>query len=133
MRSSNYKLPKDWYRSGDEDIISAKILLKESGPNRIICFHCQQAAEKYLKGFLLLYKGEYPKSHDLLEITTLCQEIKPDFASIKELGAILNPYYMESRYFATTSDAYSKEDSEKAIEKTNSIIKFVKDRSPKVL
>ncbi len=132
MRDSNYKLPQDWYRSGDEDIISAKILLKEGGPNRIISFHCQQGAEKYLKGFLLLRKGKYPKSHDLLEIITLCQEVEKDFASIKQLGAILNPYYMESRYFATTSEGYSREDSEKAIEKATSIIKFVKERSPKI-
>lgn len=133
MRNSNYKLPQEWYRAGDEDAISAEILLKESGPHRIICFHCQQAAEKYLKGFLLLRKQKYPKSHDLLEIITLCQEVDPGFASIKESGAILNPYYIESRYFATTSEAYSREDSQKAIENATAIIEFIKSRSPEAV
>ncbi|MEW6041950.1 MAG: HEPN domain-containing protein [Elusimicrobiota bacterium] len=124
----NFKLPKEWFESGDEDLKAAEILFNAEGPNRIICFHCQQAVEKYPKGFLLLNTDKYPKVHDLLELITLCQEINPQFINIKESSVILTPYYIESRYIAMTSETYTKQDSEKAMDISLSIITFIKER-----
>ncbi|WP_200800676.1 HEPN domain-containing protein [Carboxydothermus pertinax] len=33
-------------------------------PSNIICYHCQQSAEKYLKGFIALNGGQILKTHD---------------------------------------------------------------------
>ena len=52
------EISKEWFEIGDSDLASAEFLLKmHPVPNEIICYHCQQAAEKYLKGFLAL-KGQ---------------------------------------------------------------------------
>lgn len=34
-------------------------------PLEIICYHCQQFAEKILKASLILYEHDIPKTHDL--------------------------------------------------------------------
>ena len=45
-------LPKDWFKKGEIDLESAKILLA-AGTLETAAFHIQQAIEKYLKGYLL--------------------------------------------------------------------------------
>jgi HEPN domain-containing protein len=43
----------EWIQIADDDIYSAQILDKASPkPYEIICYHCAQATEKYLKGYL---------------------------------------------------------------------------------
>ena len=37
------------------------------------CFHAQQCAEKYLKALLIFKSKRFPKTHDLLELTRLCE------------------------------------------------------------
>jgi hypothetical protein len=37
------------------------------GKDEIICFHCQQSAEKYLKAFLFSNDIEPDKTHNLVE------------------------------------------------------------------
>ena len=41
-----------WFKFADDDLQAAKKLFGEF--NHITCFHCQQSAEKYLKGLLIL-------------------------------------------------------------------------------
>jgi HEPN domain-containing protein len=51
---------------GNDDLHAAEVLMRdETISDAIIGFHCQQAAEKYLKA-VLLEKGVYfPRTHDL--------------------------------------------------------------------
>jgi HEPN domain-containing protein len=42
-------------------------------PLNIFCFHCQQAAEKMLKGFIVMQNVRPQKTHDLLELLNLCE------------------------------------------------------------
>jgi HEPN domain-containing protein len=45
----------EWLRFAKMDLSSAEFLLKHKPlPKEIICFHCQQTAEKGLKGVLVL-------------------------------------------------------------------------------
>jgi HEPN domain-containing protein len=42
-----------WFNKGNNDLIAGKYILSMIDPlTDIICFHSQQAVEKYLKGFL---------------------------------------------------------------------------------
>ncbi len=55
---------KEWFKIAESDLSSAVFLQKmRPTPVEIICYHCQQSAEKYLKGFLSL-KEEIQKTHD---------------------------------------------------------------------
>jgi len=64
-----------------------------------IAFHCQQAIEKALKGYLLYCTGRHYDGHNL---TFLCrQAIQQDeatFASYLDKSAMLNDLYIETRY-----------------------------------
>ncbi len=48
-----------WFNKGNNDLIAGKYILSMPDPPAdIICFHSQQAVEKYLKGFLAFHKYE---------------------------------------------------------------------------
>ena len=54
---------KEWLEKAEEDFEAAKTIMKRRRrplPS-IVCFHCQQAAEKYLKALLIFMKLHFPK------------------------------------------------------------------------
>jgi len=68
-------ISKEWFDIAEMDIASAKYLQSiHPIPVEIICYHCQQSAEKLLKGFLDFNKHEIIKTHDLIALNKLCIE-----------------------------------------------------------
>ena len=49
---------KDWFEKAIQDLRGAEILMEHDGGNDLVAFHCQQAMEKALKGWLLKNTGE---------------------------------------------------------------------------
>jgi HEPN domain-containing protein len=65
--------PLDWVSYAEEDLVMAKSALKRIKPlTTASCFHSQQCAEKYLKALLIAQNIEFPKTHDLPTLNTLC-------------------------------------------------------------
>ncbi len=61
-----------WVRKAEDDWDAACELAARSPPLRdAVCFHCQQAAEKYLKALLQEKGGAIPKTHDLEDLLDL--------------------------------------------------------------
>jgi HEPN domain-containing protein len=90
---------RQWFFLADEDLRAAELLAKHyPTPDSIICFHCQQSAEKYLKGFLVKNNTEPPKIHDLVELLELCEQIYPDFSAVESQCDFLNRYSVAPRY-----------------------------------
>ena len=60
---------KEWIDMADTDYGVAEHLFKTYYPKpyEIICYHCQQAVEKMIKGIIIAVEipGGMPKSHDL--------------------------------------------------------------------
>jgi len=51
----NKDVAHGWFRKAETDYESAVFLKKmEPMPSDVICYHSQQSAEKYLKGYLAL-------------------------------------------------------------------------------
>ncbi|MHC6202753.1 HEPN domain-containing protein [Breznakiellaceae bacterium SP9] len=67
-------------------------------PTQIIAFHCQQAAEKYLKGALVFLKEEPPYTHDLDELCSLAEKHRPAFVSISSSCSIITQFSVQPRY-----------------------------------
>ena len=72
-------LAKEWLTYAENDLGVAKHLFDTYYPKPlfIICFHCQQAAEKAVKSVIVYYgsQGGIPKKHDIFLIvycTILC-------------------------------------------------------------
>ena len=56
-----------------------------------ICFHAQQAVEKYLKSFLIFHDIDFPRTHDVDFLLIECKKIDEDnflfdFKSLTEFG-----------------------------------------------
>jgi HEPN domain-containing protein len=62
------------------------------------CFHAQQAAEKYLKGFLAFYDRPFPFTHNLGDLTELCADIDALFRTLTPIASELTPYGVRLRY-----------------------------------
>jgi len=91
----------EWFRFGDNDLIAAEHLATTLHPQplEIICYHCQQAVEKYLKGYLV-FQGieEPPKIHNLMALCDMCSESDPQFDDIVAKCNALNAYGVQPRY-----------------------------------
>lgn len=132
MNDSDYLKKKagEWFRKGGSDLRSAEILIKDfQPPTDTICFHCQQAAEKYLKGYLTLNNIEFIKSHDLDYLLKLCIDNDRNFESFREIILILNKYGIEPRYPADIPIYYSVEEAKKAIDLTEEFIGFMGEKN----
>jgi len=89
----------EWLYFADADFDSALILNDAHRKHdSIICYHCQQAVEKYLKAFLC-YNGVIPpKIHVLETLCALCSEFDTSFNDIAKECAYLSPFAVHARY-----------------------------------
>ncbi len=72
---SDIKELKSWIANAEEDFDATKALMRLKKPLLAgACFHAQQCAEKYLKALLILKDVDFPKTHDLPTLDTMCVE-----------------------------------------------------------
>jgi len=77
---------RSWLKKAASDLRGADIDLAASPPFiEDMLFHCQQAAEKTMKGFLTAHDRIFRKTHDLDELASACEAVDP---TLKE---VLNP------------------------------------------
>ena len=91
---------QQWLYKANDDLRAAEYLstMQYPTPDEIICFHCQQSAEKYLKAFIFIHNIEPEKTHDLEELVRICQEHNALFASLLPKLQFLNDYAVMPRY-----------------------------------
>jgi HEPN domain-containing protein len=63
-----------------------------------VCFHCQQSAEKYLKGLLEELGLSVPRTHDLEKLWTLLQPRHPVLKPLTRGLRFLTPFAVDIRY-----------------------------------
>jgi len=62
---------RDWLARADDDLLAIDTLLTGATiPWSAVCFHAQQAAEKYLKVLLIQRRRRPPRTHDLAEVVS---------------------------------------------------------------
>jgi HEPN domain-containing protein len=87
-----------WLKFAADDLHAAEtIFAAKHLPHRLVCFHCQQSAEKSLKGLLIYLKIDFPKTHDLNLLKRLVPDgiaAKQDIPDMSELTV----FAAESRY-----------------------------------
>lgn len=108
-----------------EDFEYAKVSLNEEIEfYSLICFHFHQAAEKYLKAFIVAKELNFKKTHDLKELVRICAGFDKEFDQLSDLVSELNPYYIETRYpeFVSSMNKPSAEEVMKSVEKIASFV-----------
>lgn len=88
-----------WVRLADHDLREAQRAFAEPDDPayEIVCFHAQQAVEKYLKALLCSRSIGFPNTHDLAKLAALAPLDAGLQALIDDL-AHLTPYAVSSRY-----------------------------------
>jgi HEPN domain-containing protein len=96
---TNEDIARKWLAFADSDLSSAVFLLdKKPQPVEIICYHCQQTAEKCMKGFLAYHGKQIPKTHQLMVLNELCKEIDANYGDIESECIALTDYATDIRY-----------------------------------
>ena len=90
---------REWIRKAESDFKTAEHLL-QGGPDFAegTAFHSQQAAEKYLKAFLVWHQIEFPKTHDIEALLKLAGKVDDKIPEILGDTVILTPYGVDYRY-----------------------------------
>lgn len=96
--SNEERKAREWFKYADEDSQMAEIAMKENGPPNQICFHAQQKAEKYLKGFLEFHGTRFEKQHQLPYLLEMAEVVDESLSELEEDIFLLNRFYIETRY-----------------------------------
>ncbi len=115
---------KSWIANAEDDFGAAKVLMRLKKPLLAgACFHAQQCAEKYLKALLILKDVDFPKTHDLPTLNTMCSEagIFTGF----DVGQLvdLTEYAVRRRY---PGNQPTPEEAKEAIEIAKSVRRFAR-------
>jgi len=118
---------KEWVEIASQDLASAKYLVSmKPVPLEIICYHCQQCAEKYMKAYLVFRNKEVIKTHDLIALYKELIELDTTFEEIKNECIDLTDFSVTTRYpYKLELD---KIDMEKAIMDAEKIQTFITDK-----
>jgi HEPN domain-containing protein len=89
---------KSWLARAADDLEAAERLLKAPALFGAAVFHCQQAAEKALKGFLAWHDTPFRKTHDLEESGEACIAIDATLREAIDRAIPLTDYAWKFRY-----------------------------------
>lgn len=96
---NNSDIANSWFKKGDQDLKNATIVIEaEEAPIDTVCFHCQQAIEKYLKGLMAYNNMMIPKMHDLEKLILLLIPSFPQIEPFMDEVESLSDYAVEVRY-----------------------------------
>src|SRR5687767_9050152 len=88
-----------WVRKAEADLVVVRRILHDRPPvHDAVCFHCQQAGEKYLKALLVELGLPVPKTHDLVRLRTLLLPHQPALALHRRGLLFLSAFAVETRY-----------------------------------
>lgn len=127
----NKTVALEWQRYAAQDLASAEYLLNmKPQPLEIICYHCQQCAEKNLKSYMAFQSASITKTHDLVSLSKTCREYDPSFAVIENDCLELTDYGVQVRYPFQLE--LTEADVALAIQSARRIAEFVSARIPQL-
>jgi len=124
MDMAKCELTQQWFVKAAHDLGTARKAAADPDPYLdMAMFHCQQAAEKAVKGFLLFHDVEFEKTHDLDALVSLAIPADKRFELWLETAHQLTPYASASRYPFTVE--VSREQFERALTTATKFCEFV--------
>ncbi len=124
---------REWVRKADDDFKSvhrvSKLVVGEATPWGVVCFLAQQAAEKYLKAFLVFRTGDSPRIHDTSGLWDAAVQLDSGLSQIRTDCNLLKPYAVEPRYPSASPDP-TEADGRAAIAAAQHIRDEIRKRLP---
>ena len=91
---------RDWIEKAEADFLAAVDLARRRKLplHDMVCFHCQQSVEKYLKARLEEGSVNFPKTHDLENLLASLLPLEPLWAALTQAAKRLKPFGVLIRY-----------------------------------
>lgn len=120
----NGKILKEWIKKAEQDRSAANVLIRQRklAVYDIVCFHCQQCVEKYLKAYLTSINQDFPKTHDLMELVDLAVKGNGAFELIRDLIKPLGKFAIRFRYPGEESRSPQAKQATQIMEKARAFI-----------
>jgi HEPN domain-containing protein len=121
-----------WLRQAEQDWQDAHFT-REGGRFNLACFLSQQAAEKAIKAYLYHRGAEDVWGHSLIDLCEDAKIFEMFFDTVKSEARQLDKYYYITRYpeflpGGTPSEAFDRVDADRAIELSQVVLEFVRER-----
>ncbi len=90
---------QSWLRKAEGDLrVSEHMLGVKQEDYFAVAFHAQQAAEKFLKAFLVRHQIPFPKTHNIKQLLELAEQADPSLKVELASAGMLTPFGVEFRY-----------------------------------
>lgn len=119
-----------WLTKASHDLRAADYLAQAEEPLfDIVVYHCQQAMEKAVKGFLTSRSFPFPKTHALTLLVEQATDQEPGFSELLDHAESLSPFAWRFRY---PGDVVEPEEAEarRALELAREALEFVLGHVP---
>ena len=115
MKKEKAEYIRNWLFRANEDIAVINDLINFGTEyyTSTICFHAQQATEKFLKAFLVYHNIDFPRTHDVDYLISECQKINKnafniDLKSLTDFGVSVR--YPDDFYIPEVKEALEYKD-----------------------
>jgi len=114
-----------WIEIAEEDLLLAKhaFTLQSNIPYRLICYHAQQCAEKYLKAFLVSKFIDFPYTHSINVLIKLAPEEFKLMTKLESTFKLTN--YAVARRYPGEYQNIKKEDAQNAVKLAELVKKII--------
>lgn len=125
MTVAKTQLVQSWLTKAQHDLASAQVLATATPPLLdTAIYHCQQAAEKAIKGYLVFCDHDIDRTHDVELLIRTAIPYAQEFETWVEAGIVLTPYARMYRY-PGFSDEPSQAEFEQALAVAEGIYEVV--------
>lgn len=119
-------IEKEWFLRGDHDLESATLLFEQGGYTDTVAVLLQQAAEKYLKGYLLSKGWKLKKTHDLEVLVAEAATHDKAFEQFLNFARVVSAFYLEDRYPPGAPIDYPRKEIAVLMEQTKKLVAQIK-------
>jgi HEPN domain-containing protein len=113
-----------WILKAEEDWdVARDLAARKPPPRNAVCFHCQQAAEKYLKALLQESGAAVPRTHELEDVLDLLLPFDSTLAPLRRGLHSLSRYAVEYRYPGPRATTKQMETALRKVERIRSEVR----------
>lgn len=122
------ELARRWFQKAEHDLLNVENNLKaERYASDTVCFHCQQAAEKYLKGFLAWHQLAFTRTHDLLDLLKQIRQLtNVGDETLSASLSLLDHYSVSVRYPQEYEEEPDEQEVREAVEAAYAVRAWVR-------
>ena len=133
MTDAKEQLVESWLVRAQHDLASSRVLAANNPPLLdTAIYHCQQAMEKAIKGYLVFCDKEFERIHDLEVLMRYAIPFESGFSAWIDKGRQITPYATLFRYPGSAIEP-TREQFERALSSADDFYNFVLSLLPSVV